>query len=121
MPGDQRDRSIKALRPFVPAKDFALSKKFYTELGFRAEELGKELAEMHLGPHSFLLQDYYVKDWAGNFVMHALVDDLPGWWAHALRCRATQGAEIGALGACRRLRVRPVRRPLAFCLAPRTA
>ena len=32
MPADQRDRSIKALRPFVPAKDFALSKKFYTEL-----------------------------------------------------------------------------------------
>jgi hypothetical protein len=95
MPADQRDRSIKALRPFVPAKDFALSKKFYTELGFHAEGLGKGLAEMHLGAHSFLLQDYYVEDWAGNFVMHALVDDLPGWWAHieSLDLSARYGVE----------------------------
>jgi hypothetical protein len=74
--------TVKALRPFVPAKDFEMSKTFYADFGFRVEPLGDSLAEMHLGSHSFLLQDYYVEDWAGNFVMHMLVDDLSAWWEH---------------------------------------
>ena len=27
-------------------------------------------------------QDYYVEDWAHNFVMHVLVTDLEEWWRH---------------------------------------
>ena len=82
----QLDRNIAdtvlALRPFVPARDFERSKQFYADLGFRIEPLGDKLAEAHLSEHSFLLQDYYVEQWAGNFVMHMLVDDLDAWWAH---------------------------------------
>ena len=74
--------TVKALRPFVPAKDFAISKQFYADLGFRVEPLGDSLAAMHLGSHSFLLQDYYVEVWAENFVMHMMVDDLDTWWEH---------------------------------------
>ena len=74
--------TVKALRPFVPAKSFKISKRFYSDLGFKAEPLGEGLAEMHLGRHSFLLQDYYVEDWAANCMMHMLVDDVEGWWAH---------------------------------------
>ena len=73
---------VKALRPFVPAKDFAISKKFYADVGFRVEPLGDALAAMHLGPHSFLLQDFYVEAWAANFMMHMMVDDLNAWWEH---------------------------------------
>jgi hypothetical protein len=74
--------TVKALRPFVPAKDFALSKQFYADIGFRVEPLGDSIAAMHIGSHSFLLQDYYVEVWANNFVMHMFVDDLDGWWEH---------------------------------------
>jgi hypothetical protein len=74
--------TVKALRPFVPAKNFEISKQFYADFGFRVEPLGDSLAAMHLGLHSFLLQDYYVEEWAGNFVMHMLVDDLDAWWEH---------------------------------------
>ncbi len=74
--------TVKALRPFVPAKDFEISKQFYAYLGFRVEPLGDSIAAMHLGSHSFLLQDFYVEVWAENFVMHMLVDDLDAWWAH---------------------------------------
>ena len=86
---------IQALRPFVPAKDFARCKQFYADLGFRVELLGEGLAEMHFGPHSFLLQDYYVPEWAGNFVMHALVEGLDDWWAHisSLGLAARYGVE----------------------------
>src|SRR5205085_8935275 len=58
-------RTLRMLRPFVPAKDFARCKQFYADLGFRVRPLGEGLAEMHLGPHAFLLQDYYVKEWRG--------------------------------------------------------
>jgi hypothetical protein len=74
--------TVKALRPFVPAKDFAISKQFYADLGFRVEPLGDSIAAMHIGSHSFLLQDYYVEVWADNFVMHMFVDDLDAWWEH---------------------------------------
>jgi Glyoxalase/Bleomycin resistance protein/Dioxygenase superfamily len=74
--------SVKALRPFVPAKDFKISKRFYADLGFRVEPLGDTIAAMHVGSHSFLLQDFYVEEWAANFVMHLFVDDLDAWWAH---------------------------------------
>ena len=33
-----------------------------------------------MGPHAFVLQRYWVKDWAENFVFHLLVDDLAAWW-----------------------------------------
>ena len=74
--------TVKALRPFVPAQNFEISKQFYADFGFRVEPLGNSLAAMHLGLHSFLLQDYYVEEWARNFVMHMLVNDLDAWWEH---------------------------------------
>jgi len=74
--------AVKALRPFVPAKDFAISKQFYADLGFSIEPLGDSIAAMHLGSHSFLLQDFYVEEWANNFVLHMFVDDLDAWWEH---------------------------------------
>jgi len=74
--------TVKAMRPFVPAKDFALSQRFYRDLGFAIQPLGDSLAAMQIGRHSFLLQDYYVDTWAGNFVMHMLVNDVAMWWRH---------------------------------------
>src|SRR4051794_35905822 len=73
-------RVTRALRPFVPAKDFETSRRFYEVLGFRAESLGDKVVEFHLGPYSFLLQDHYIEEWAGNFMMHVLVVDLDAWW-----------------------------------------
>ena len=71
---------VITMRPFVPAKEFQTSLRFYTELGFRPFLLGDGLASMHLGPFAFLLQDHYVKEWADNFMMHLLLRDLDAWW-----------------------------------------
>jgi hypothetical protein len=71
---------VVALRPFVPASDFAVSKSFYTDLGFTACPLGPSLASMELGPFAFLLQEFEAKGFAGNFMMHMLVNDLDAWW-----------------------------------------
>ena len=51
---------IRAFRPFLPARDYETSLRFYETLGFDVYPLGSTLAELSLGPHAFLLQGYYV-------------------------------------------------------------
>jgi len=86
MPSEARNiaLTVKAMRPVVPAKDFEISKRFYVDLGFRPQTLTDRLAEMHLAAYSFILQGYYVEQWAENFVMHILVSDVNLWWAHII-------------------------------------
>jgi hypothetical protein len=71
---------VKATRPMLPAKDFETSRRFYLELGFEPQMLTERLIEMRLGAFSFILQDYYVAEWANNFVMHVRVTDVRRWW-----------------------------------------
>ena len=73
---------IRAFRPFLPAKEFATSLRFYQAIGFRAFPLGETLAELSIGNHAFLLQGHYVKEWAENSVMHVLVENVQAWWRH---------------------------------------
>ena len=69
------------VRPFMPAKDFELSKRFYEALGFE-KVLDSEVAIFNAGSGGFILQRYFQEDWAGNFMMQLMVDDLDTWWAH---------------------------------------
>ena len=68
-------------RPFMPAKDFDLSKRFYEALGFE-KVLDSEVAIFNAGSGGFILQRYHQKDWAENFMMQLMVDDLDQWWEH---------------------------------------
>lgn len=68
-------------RPFMPAKDFELSKKFYETLGF-VKLLDGDVAIFRVGAGSFILQRFYQKDLAENLVMQLMVDDLDAWWTH---------------------------------------
>jgi catechol 2,3-dioxygenase-like lactoylglutathione lyase family enzyme len=69
------------VRPFVPAKDFDKSRAFYRALGF-AEGHDKDVAIFKAGTSTFILQRFYQKDLAENFMMHMMVDDLDAWWRH---------------------------------------
>jgi uncharacterized glyoxalase superfamily protein PhnB len=74
-------QGTERMRPFMPAKDFELSKRFYEALGFE-KVLDSEVAIFNAASGGFILQRYYQKDWAENFMMQLMVDDLDGWWAH---------------------------------------
>jgi catechol 2,3-dioxygenase-like lactoylglutathione lyase family enzyme len=74
----------ESARPFLPARDFATSKAFYEALGFSRELDGEDVAIYRVGATSFLLQDHFQEEWAQNFMMQLLVDDLDGWWQHIL-------------------------------------
>ncbi|MDH5632153.1 MAG: VOC family protein [Gammaproteobacteria bacterium] len=74
------DSAAVEIKAFVPAKDFGLSKKFYTDLGFDLKWTDEELAYFACGATSFLLQNFYVKAHADNFMMHLLVRNADDWW-----------------------------------------
>jgi hypothetical protein len=44
--------------------------------------LPDRLVEMQLGVFSFILQDFYLREWADNFVVHLTVSDVGLWWEH---------------------------------------
>ena len=67
-------------KAFVPAKDFALCKRFYQDLGFEIAWSSDDLAYLRHGNASFLLQNF--KEPPDNFMMHLLVEDVEAWWRH---------------------------------------
>ncbi|MCA9023088.1 MAG: hypothetical protein KDA74_23225 [Planctomycetaceae bacterium] len=70
------------LKAFVPAKDFALSQRFYQDLGFQIPWTSEELAYLHFGNCTFLLQNFYEKALAENLMMHLSVKSVDAWWEH---------------------------------------
>lgn len=83
---DELAPATLSMRPFVPSRDFGESRRFYEALGFEITPLGDKVAHAQLGngraSFSFILQDFYVKEFAENFMMHLMVGDLDGWWGH---------------------------------------
>lgn len=70
------------LKAFVPARDHGLSKQFYADLGFTLNWSNDEISEFQIGSFRFLLQRFYVKDLAENFMMSLMVEDADIWWSH---------------------------------------
>ena len=68
------------LKAFVPAKDFELSKQFYQDVGFTLASDGDGIAYFRHENVSFLLQNFYKKELAENFMMHLLVENVDAWW-----------------------------------------
>jgi len=68
------------IKAYVPAKDFELSKRFYADLGFELGWSSDDLAYFHADESGFLLQRFYIKEHADNFMMHMLVEDVESWW-----------------------------------------
>ena len=74
--------NVSDIKTFVPAKDFALSLDFYQEAGWTLKFEEAAIAELELGDHRFFLQNYYVRDWANNFMLYINVEDAQAWYAH---------------------------------------
>lgn len=71
---------VTEIKAFVPSKDFALSKQFYLDLGFKMASEGGGVVYFHFEQVSFLLQDFCAENLAENFMMHLLVQDVDAWW-----------------------------------------
>ena len=72
---------ILALRPFVPARDYDLSARFYEALGFVATHRDGDVTILKLGSFSFILQSFFNAEAAANCMVQILVRDLDAWWS----------------------------------------
>lgn len=77
------DLTVSDLRPFIPAKDFALCKQFYSSLGWETRDVADGMALVRLADQQhFYIQDYYIKEVAENCMLHLTVTDAQAWYRH---------------------------------------
>ena len=72
------------IKAFVPARDLPRSLAFYTALGFAVPWSSEDLAYVHHGNTSFLLQAFEAAGFADNFMMHLQVEDVGAWHRHVV-------------------------------------
>ncbi|MDF3056625.1 MAG: Glyoxalase/bleomycin resistance protein/dioxygenase [Rariglobus sp.] len=70
------------LRPFLPSRDFEVSKAFYGALGFELTWEGDGLAIFQSEGAQFFVQNYYHEGWAKNCMMNLVVADVAAWARH---------------------------------------
>ncbi len=71
---------VLALRPFVPAKDFALSRRFYQTLGFAATHEDDQVTILKMESFSFILQNFHDPGMAETLMIQLLVRNAETWW-----------------------------------------
>ena len=84
------DYGVVEIKAFVPSADYALSKQFYTDMGFEMKSTSDELSYFACGNSSFLLQNYCAEGFAENFVMHLLVENADDWWTRLTDTRIAE-------------------------------
>ena len=75
---------VKSIRPFIGAKDFGISRKFYRAWGFSEVVLGANMSVFVLSDLAFYLQKYYLKDWVDNTMIFLESNELDKHHAHTL-------------------------------------
>jgi len=78
------EAKIKSIRPFIGAKDFEVSKRFYKSLGFMETELSHVMSVFSMQGFSFYLQDSHVPDWIENTMVFMEVEDVEKFWQELL-------------------------------------
>ncbi len=73
-----------SIRPFIGAKNFALSRRFYQDLGFQESVLASNFSYFYTEGTGFYLQDAYVQDWIDNSMIFLEVDDVERYWNELL-------------------------------------
>lgn len=72
------------IKAFVPATDLERSKQFYLALGFEIPWSSTDLAYVHYGNSSFLLQAFNYPEFIKNFQMHLQIECVDDWHASVL-------------------------------------
>jgi hypothetical protein len=78
------EHKAKSIRPFIGAKDFELSRRFYRDLGFRESILASNMSYFGTEGLGFYLQDAYIRDWIDNTMIFLEVEDVSHYWQELL-------------------------------------
>lgn len=85
------------IKAFVPARDYALSQRFYADLGFEQKSDSHGVSYFVHGQCSFLLQDFYHPQLAENLMLHLLVSDAAAWHLLAQGVAQRYAVQLGPL------------------------
>lgn len=66
----------KSIRSFIGAKDFNLSRQFYSDLGFIEYIVSDNMSYFSMEGFGFYLQDYFIEEWVNNSMFFLEVDDV---------------------------------------------
>jgi hypothetical protein len=78
------DFKSKSIRPFIGAKNYAVSRQFYQDLGFKESIISANMSYFQTEGLGFYLQDAYVKDWIDNTMIFMEVEDVKHFWSELL-------------------------------------
>jgi catechol 2,3-dioxygenase-like lactoylglutathione lyase family enzyme len=78
------EHRAKSIRPFIGAKDFELSRRFYRDLGFQESVISHNMSYFKTEAYGFYLQDAYVRDWIDNSMIFLEVDNVTRHWDELL-------------------------------------
>ena len=71
----------KSIRPFIGAKNYTESIRFYITLGFTVHSLSPQMSVVHVNEQlSFYLQNAFVKEWVDNTMLFLEVEDIQHHW-----------------------------------------
>lgn len=73
-------QKLASIRPFLGAKDFNISRRFYRDLKFEESVISTGMSYFHNQGIGFYLQDAYVKDWVDNTMVFLEVEDVVQYW-----------------------------------------
>jgi catechol 2,3-dioxygenase-like lactoylglutathione lyase family enzyme len=74
------EQKAKSIRPFIGAKDYEISRRFYRDLGFQESVLSADMSLFKTDQIGFYLQNAYVKDWIDNSMIFLEVEDVENYW-----------------------------------------
>lgn len=70
------DLQVTDIKAFVASKDYAISKAFYTDIGFDSEYVSDDLTLFWNGECQLFLQRFYSQELAKNFMLQICVTDI---------------------------------------------
>lgn len=74
------EQKARSIRPFIGAKDYELSRRFYQDLGFQESILSHDMSLFKTDQIAFYLQKAYVRDWIDNTMVFVEVEDVDRYW-----------------------------------------
>lgn len=92
---------IKSIRPFIGAKNFEISRKFYRHLNFEETVITSKMSVFKTHNIAFYLQDAYVKDWVDNTMIFVEVEDVKTYHATLLSLALPENFEHVKLSSIR--------------------
>lgn len=79
-----------SIRPFIGAKEYTISRKFYNHLGFKEHIIASNMSYFYVEDFGFYLQDAYVKEWIDNTMLFYEVDQIENTLEHINSLKLTK-------------------------------